>query len=481
MKPNGDYDNMEGFMTSTAFSSPIDMELGPDGRIYILEYGKGWFSKNPDAGIARIDFIAGNRPPKIKEVLVSKTSGVLPFKVQAKVDASDPDKDQLNYVWDLGNGIKKTTTQPNVEHTYTKAGEYALSVLLIDRQFASTNSSPITLTAGNAQPKVGIQVKGNQTFYFAGKPVEYKVNISDEGAEINKNTIYVANNYTKGTDLAGASMGHQVFTETQAGQALMLKSDCQACHQVSTKSIGPAYTLVSAKYQNDPNAVSSLSAKIIKGGGGTWGEVAMPAHPTMNDDDAKKIVQWVLSLENKTVNKASLPTQGIIIPSEETENNVFSIYASYTDQGEAGLKPLSASSGFYLRSNTFNAREITERTRIALKDSTNTGFLVYPQKSGWLKLNPMDLSGIKEVEVSNVSKGGAGNYTIELRLNSETGTVVGKSSFMDGENPDQQRNILIPINPVSDKKLHTLFVIIISDPKNMKPGPLLKTIKFMPE
>jgi hypothetical protein len=32
------------------------MELGPDGRIYVLEYGKGWFSKNEDAGLSRIDY-----------------------------------------------------------------------------------------------------------------------------------------------------------------------------------------------------------------------------------------------------------------------------------------------------------------------------------------------------------------------------------------------------------------------------------------
>ena len=64
MKPNGDFDKMEPFMEHTAFASPIDMELGPDGKIYILEYGKGWFSKNPDAGISRIDYFGGELPAK---------------------------------------------------------------------------------------------------------------------------------------------------------------------------------------------------------------------------------------------------------------------------------------------------------------------------------------------------------------------------------------------------------------------------------
>ncbi len=56
MKPNGDYDKMEPFMEHSKFHSAIDIEVGPDGRFYVLEYGTGWFSKNPDAGLVRIDY-----------------------------------------------------------------------------------------------------------------------------------------------------------------------------------------------------------------------------------------------------------------------------------------------------------------------------------------------------------------------------------------------------------------------------------------
>jgi glucose/arabinose dehydrogenase len=56
MKPNGDFYVMEPFMEKTKFASPVDMELGPDGKLYILEYGTGWFSKNKDSGLSRIDY-----------------------------------------------------------------------------------------------------------------------------------------------------------------------------------------------------------------------------------------------------------------------------------------------------------------------------------------------------------------------------------------------------------------------------------------
>lgn len=56
LRPNGDYEAMERFAPRDSFSAPIDMELGPDGRIYVLEYGKAWFAKNADAGLSRIEY-----------------------------------------------------------------------------------------------------------------------------------------------------------------------------------------------------------------------------------------------------------------------------------------------------------------------------------------------------------------------------------------------------------------------------------------
>jgi glucose/arabinose dehydrogenase/cytochrome c551/c552/type 1 glutamine amidotransferase len=65
MTVNKDFDKMEPFVSHIGFAAPIDMEVGPDGRIYILEYGKGWFTKNPDAKISRIDYTAAELPAKV--------------------------------------------------------------------------------------------------------------------------------------------------------------------------------------------------------------------------------------------------------------------------------------------------------------------------------------------------------------------------------------------------------------------------------
>ncbi len=56
MKPNGDFDSIEPFLEHSKFNALIDMETGPDGKIYLLEYGHGWYAKNADAGLAVIDY-----------------------------------------------------------------------------------------------------------------------------------------------------------------------------------------------------------------------------------------------------------------------------------------------------------------------------------------------------------------------------------------------------------------------------------------
>jgi len=100
LQPNGDFDKMEPFMPNTKFNSIIDMEIGPDGQLYLLEYGTGWFSKNLDSGLSRIDFNAGNRAPKVNNIVASKTSGALPLSVVFTVDAVDLENDKLTYDWD---------------------------------------------------------------------------------------------------------------------------------------------------------------------------------------------------------------------------------------------------------------------------------------------------------------------------------------------------------------------------------------------
>ncbi|MEO5999059.1 MAG: c-type cytochrome [Chitinophagaceae bacterium] len=84
-----------------------------------------------------------------------------------------------------------------------------------------------------------------------------------------------------------------------AGLELIAKSDCLTCHKVEEKLIGPAYRDVANKYTSDEKTIAMLVDKILKGGGGVWGPIAMTPHPAMSKEDATKMVKYVLLLKNK--------------------------------------------------------------------------------------------------------------------------------------------------------------------------------------
>ena len=54
------------FPFTTFVDNPMDMEFGPDGALYVLEYGDGFFAENPDAQLSKINFVRGNRTPVVK-------------------------------------------------------------------------------------------------------------------------------------------------------------------------------------------------------------------------------------------------------------------------------------------------------------------------------------------------------------------------------------------------------------------------------
>jgi len=85
-------------------------------------------------------------------------------------------------------------------------------------------------------------------------------------------------------------------TELAEGQALIAKSDCSACHKPDAKLIRPAYNAISEKYTATEANYIQLSNKVIKGGSGVWGEIPMPPHPSLSNAEAKKMIQYILSV-----------------------------------------------------------------------------------------------------------------------------------------------------------------------------------------
>jgi cytochrome c len=86
-------------------------------------------------------------------------------------------------------------------------------------------------------------------------------------------------------------------TDLEEGAKLLAASDCMGCHNKDQKIVGPAYVDVAAKYALNEENVNHLVDKVIKGGSGAWGEIPMSPHESLNIDDAKKMIVYILSLK----------------------------------------------------------------------------------------------------------------------------------------------------------------------------------------
>ena len=85
--------------------------------------------------------------------------------------------------------------------------------------------------------------------------------------------------------------------QADAGEDLLKKSGCTACHAIDKKLVGPAYVEVAAKYKGDAGAAAKLADKVKKGGSGVWGPVPMPPNPQVKDDDIKTMITYILALK----------------------------------------------------------------------------------------------------------------------------------------------------------------------------------------
>ncbi|MBC6366033.1 cytochrome C [Algoriphagus sp. AK58] len=83
------------------------------------------------------------------------------------------------------------------------------------------------------------------------------------------------------------------------GKVLVSYNDCYHCHREESRAKGPAFTDISKRYPIQKAYVDMLARKIISGGTGTWGYPVMSPHPKISEEDAKLMVYYILSLDQK--------------------------------------------------------------------------------------------------------------------------------------------------------------------------------------
>ena len=101
--------------------------------------------------------------------------------------------------------------------------------------------------------------------------------------------------FTLGICCATATTANATISDAQASQ-LMTKYNCQACHTVDRKLVGPAIRDVAKKYASDSGAQAMLEGKVKNGSTGVWGPIPMPPN-NVPAGDVTSLVQWIVALK----------------------------------------------------------------------------------------------------------------------------------------------------------------------------------------
>ncbi len=98
---------------------------------------------------------------------------------------------------------------------------------------------------------------------------------------------------------AGVAGSVEVAQPAIAAINMFPDQDCNTCHRVEEKLVGPSFRDIAKKYPLTNTNVTQLADKIIKGSTGVWGETPMVAHAALKADAARTIARKILELEKE--------------------------------------------------------------------------------------------------------------------------------------------------------------------------------------
>ncbi|TVZ14797.1 cytochrome c [Maribacter sp. MAR_2009_72] len=454
------YVKADAFMPNEEFSHPMDMIFASNGNMYILEYGQKWNSQNLDARLSSISYIKGNREP-VAKFTHDKTVGAAPLTVAFSAENSkDFDHDALTYDWYF-TGDSPQSQEMNTEFTFTEDGIYNVTLKVTDSK-GNTASANTKILVGNDAPTLNIQIANNDTIYWDGKNIDYTITVEDKqdgstaDQTIAAEDVKVTFDYIpEGRDFVKATLGHQRNLDP-IGKKAIEASDCKACHAVKEKVNGPSYIDIAKRYGAEDTGY--LVSKIIKGGGGAWGENAMSAHPQLTVEEVTQMVDYILSLKpQEETGQKSLPLSGTITFNDHIgqagEGN-YVLMASYRDKGNKTQpnSELTVSEQVIFKSQKIeaeNANEIKEGTGTwSTSKSRVVGVL---QHGAYLKFNAITLQDIEHLKFAafyNMDQEFKG--IMEVRENSVDGPLIGKQ-YLEHNGKEETIYYTIPISPNVEK------------------------------
>jgi glucose/arabinose dehydrogenase/PKD repeat protein/type 1 glutamine amidotransferase len=233
---------IDPFSNGLTLTQLIDSEFGPDGSLYILDYGTGYFNGDANSAVYRIDYVAGTRSP-IAAATADKTSGLAPLTVAfSSAGSHDPDPgDAITaYAWDFDGNGTTDSAEANPSYTYAANGSYTAKLTVTDKT-GRTAVSAVQILVGNTAPVLSFENPPDGYVYTAGETIPYSVKVTDpDGQPIDCTKVTVT--YALGHD------GHTHGGESKPGCSGTITTTADASHGTDDNIFG----LLQAEYTDTP-------------------------------------------------------------------------------------------------------------------------------------------------------------------------------------------------------------------------------------
>ncbi|MFD8912567.1 PQQ-dependent sugar dehydrogenase [Streptomyces sp. NPDC059575] len=178
----------------------MDMAFGPDGALYVLDYGTAWFGGDENSALYRIENATDGHSP-VARAAADKTSGQAALKVRfSSAGTTDQDGDTLTHHWDFGDGSSSSAANPT--HTYRKNGTYTATLTAEDPS-GRTGSAAVRIVVGNTAPTVTLQLPQNGQLFSFGDAVPFTVKVTDPEDGRNIDCAKVTVHFVLGHDTHG--------------------------------------------------------------------------------------------------------------------------------------------------------------------------------------------------------------------------------------------------------------------------------------
>ncbi len=433
---------IEPFLADVPFARPIDMQFGPDGALYMLEYGDTW-GVNANARLVRIDYLRGNRPP-LAVAAAENNVGRHPLRVRlSSAGSTDRDGDEgLAFEWRVLRAAAEGEPAPAPvvasresapEIVFDEPGVYTVELVVRDPEGAARSAS-VPVVVGNARPEIRFLEPLDGDFFDAAEPVRFRVVVRDHEDGTNDGDAADADGIAEleSADVARAAV--QAAHEPPGGAAAappglerMRRSDCFNCHAVDQPRVGPPLVEVAGKYRGKEGALEASVERVVKGSTGVWGKIPMIPHSHHTRDEIREMVGWIYSLEPSALVRVFPGFSGEVpVAAEEVAKaGRYRLEATYMDRGAEAIPALAATATVRLRPRLAEAEAADEIRGPQVLQSGNAGggrFLGAIDHGHAIRFAgvPMDRVGGATLRMASAGSGG----TVEVHLDAPDGTLL---------------------------------------------------------